>query len=243
MKQGICTQPTTYGKIILQGGDTHYKKTNCRGRHPSQKTEYRGESIQKNIRVVDQDGALLKSTYEKRARQLAKKHRATWIASDTIMILQPEEDNDMECVFTEPAEALKPNRTDGVVMEAVINNSAGKEDVPNVESMDDKAILDLAKRRVNIKRNLIGQALDYCLLLFCMLLFVFSYSQEFRLIIAIGLALFWGIRLLARVLRFARPSFKDGIAAYIKERRERNIESEYNRLKRMNKNTVAELSK
>ncbi len=192
---------------------------------------------------MDQDGALLKSTYNKRARQLAKKHRATWIASDTIMILQPEEDNDMDCVFSEPAEVLTPNRTDAIVMEAVINESTVKEDVAKVESLDDKAILDLAKRRVNIKRNLIGQVLDFCLLLSCMIIVVFIYHEEERLAFALTLMFFWGVRLLVRIIRFAKPSFKNGIAAYLKESRERRIEFEYNRLKKMNKSTVVELSK
>lgn len=102
----------------------------------------------------------------------------------------------------------------------------------NKTLLDDEAILELAKRRLAIKKNLFSQALDFALILFCLgLLILVDYAGE-RFIIVFFFSAFWGIRLLYRIFKFAKPSFKDGISAYLKKRNDYQIESEFNRIKK-----------
>jgi hypothetical protein len=100
---------------------------------------------------------------------------------------------------------------------------------PNPE---DRAILDLAKRRLSAKRNIKGQILDFFLIAFCLFLSVQFYDISDRLIVVFLFGAFWSVRLLVRVIKFVKPSLKDGIAAYFRERKEHEIESEYNRIKK-----------
>lgn len=108
--------------------------------------------------------------------------------------------------------------------------AAEKEDSKNM-ILDDEAIMELAKRRLAIKKNLIGQTIDYCMILLLFLLAAVIWDYGTKVLLCLIFALAWGGRLLYRIIKFARPSFKDGIAAYLKKRNDYKIESEFNRLK------------
>lgn len=118
------------------------------------------------------------------------------------------------------------------IAEAVIGEEE-REQVAETPVFDDNAILDLARRRLAAKRNLIGQTLDFLLIFSGTLVMAGILDHSQRLSVAACLCLYFGVRLLVRIFKFAKPSFKDGIAAYFKKRREQKLEDEYNRLKRM----------
>lgn len=103
---------------------------------------------------------------------------------------------------------------------------------PNQPVIDDEIIMDMAKRRLAVKRNLTGQAIDYLLILLCLFLMLAVWDYGEQLMIGFVFSMFWGIRLLYRVIKFAQPAFKDGIEAYLKKRNDERIESEFNRLKK-----------
>lgn len=102
----------------------------------------------------------------------------------------------------------------------------------NIQTPEDNTILELAKRRLAIKKNLLSQVFDYMLILLCFASFVAIQDYELKVIICFIFSFFWGIRLLYRIFQFIRPSFKDGIVEYIKKRNDYQLESEFNRLKK-----------
>ncbi len=104
---------------------------------------------------------------------------------------------------------------------------------------DEKTIMDLAKRRWAIKRNLIGQIVDFCMIGFLLFLLIAAYDRGIQVTLSFFFCLFWGTRLAFRIIKFAKPSFKNGIGAYFQERKARKIESEYNRLKQKGPEFVA----
>lgn len=169
--------------------------------------------------MVDCRDIPLEATYLKRARQLVKNQRAEWISEDMIrMKLQYVEGNLMAAENivskeSEPAEKISPA------------------EVLNLQFPDDETILELAKRRLAIKKNLLYQTVDYMLILLCFASFKVFWDYETGMFICIAFSLFWGGRLLYRILKFARPSFKDGISTYLKKRNDYKLESEFNRLK------------
>ena len=122
----------------------------------------------------------------------------------------------------------------------------GDRDLKSIKkvSIDDDTVMDLAKRRLATKKNLIGQVIDYFFLVFFMFTMVVTWHQNDRIPIFFIFCGIWGIRLLVRIFRFIKPSFKDGITAYFREREERRLEAEYIRLKKMKTEyVVSELSK
>ncbi|MCL1905438.1 MAG: hypothetical protein FWG06_00340 [Clostridiales bacterium] len=110
--------------------------------------------------------------------------------------------------------------------------------------LDEYLLRDLAQRRVATKRNLAGQAFDFLLIvIFSLIMASFSYTSD-AYIIAFLFCAFWGLRLAIRVYRFMRPSLMEGIAEYLRRRKEQQLEFEYGRLKRMSAENVAkELSR
>lgn len=98
--------------------------------------------------------------------------------------------------------------------------------------MDDESIMELAKRRLATKKDLSHQTLDYILILLCFSSLAIFSAYGAKILICIVFSFFWGVRLLYRVFKFARPSFKNGIAAYLKKRNEDKLEAEFNRLKK-----------
>ena len=102
----------------------------------------------------------------------------------------------------------------------------------NIQKPEDNTILELAKRRLAIKKNLLSQVLDFMLILLCFASFAVIEDYGTKVIICFIFSLFWGIRLLYRIFKFVRPSFKEGIAEYIKKRNDYRLESEFNRLKK-----------
>ena len=113
----------------------------------------------------------------------------------------------------------------------------------NAPDRSDEVILDLAKRRMAAKRGLVGQALDFLLILVFALMSIayatrYGYGS-FELFISFIFCLFFGIRLLYRVIKFARPSFRGGFREYFRKRREQKLESECKRIKNMGAEYVA----
>lgn len=100
------------------------------------------------------------------------------------------------------------------------------------QTPDDDTIMELAKRRLAIKNNLIYQTLDYMLILMCFASFILVWDRDLKIFICMTFTLFWGIRLMYRIYKFAKPSFQNGIGAYIKKRNDYQLESEFNRLKK-----------
>lgn len=123
------------------------------------------------------------------------------------------------------AENIVPKESES----AVKDSSA---EILNLQYPDDETILELAKRRLAIKTNLFYQTADYMLILICFASFAVIWDYETKVFISIAFLLFWGGRLLYRILKFAKPSFKDGISAYLKKRNDYKLESEFNRLKK-----------
>lgn len=123
------------------------------------------------------------------------------------------------------AETIIPKESES----AVKDSSA---EILNLQSPDDETILEMAKRRLAIKKNLFYQTVDYMLILLCFLLFMVIRDYATKAFICIVFSLFWGGRLLYRIFKFAKPSFKDGISAYLKKRNDYKLESEFNRLKK-----------
>ena len=66
-----------------------------RGRHPLQKTAsahlyHKGETpIEKNVRVIDDQGNVYEATWPKRAKQLVKQGRARFLSEDLICLACP----------------------------------------------------------------------------------------------------------------------------------------------------------
>jgi len=161
----------------------------------------------------------LEPTYLKRARQLVKNQRAEWVSEDTIrMKLQYVEGNLMI--------------TESIAQSVNSSTNVDSDGTLNIQTPDDNTILELAKRRLAIKKNLLSQALDYMLILLCFASFAVIWDHGTKVLICVIFSLFWGIRLLYRIFKFAKPSFKDGIAEYIKKRNDYRLESEFNRLKK-----------
>lgn len=106
------------------------------------------------------------------------------------------------------------------------------EEIKSIQTPDDDTIMELAKRRLAIKNNLIYQTLDYILILMCFASFDLVWDRDTKVLISITFSLFWGIRLMYRIYKFAKPSFQNGIGAYIKKRNNYQLESEFNRLKK-----------
>ncbi len=166
------------------------------------------------INVVDCNNIPLEPTYVRRARQLIKNERAEWVSVNTIrMKLQYMEDNLMAISNNESIDAVSKN-------------------LENIQPFDDDAILALAKQRLAKKKNLFYQTIDFLLIILCLASLIMVWDYNTRVLISYTFALFWGLRLLYRIFKFAKPSFKDGIASYIKKRNDFQLESEFNRLKK-----------
>ena len=187
---------------------------------------------------MDGHSDILGSTYIKRAHQLVKKGRAVWVSADIIcLLLTDKEDFSMEPKVSN-APAVVPETTPEAVTVAVTACAPQ----PQTETGGDAAIRDLAKRRLAAKRGLVGQALDFLLIVFVLFLELAMWNTDAgpRELVAFLFVLFWGIRLLVRVLRFARPSFSGGFAGYRQRRREQKAQRkeqklayECNRIKKM----------
>lgn len=209
-----------YDMMLLAVGKTPIIKNELQGTTPITKNGKRGDLISKQIYVVDCCDIPLEPTYPKRAIQLVKNQRAEWISGDTIrMKLQYVEGNLMtvENTITKSIDSSTNERS---------------EEIENIQTPDDKTIMELAKRKLAVKRNLICQTLDYMLILICFVFFVLVWDRETKALIAFMFSLFWGIRLMHRIYKFVKPSFQNGIGDYIKKRNDYQLESEFNRLKK-----------
>lgn len=122
--------------------------------------------------------------------------------------------------------------TESIVQGVNSITNINSEDSQNNQAPDDNTILEHAKRRLAIKKNLLSQTLDYMLILLCFASLAVIWDYDTKVLVCIIFSLFWGIRLLYRIFVFAKPSFKDGITEYIKRRNDYQLESEFNRLKR-----------
>ena len=111
---------------------------------------------------------------------------------------------------------------------------------PSAPPLDDRLLQELAKRRLSIKRGLLGQTLDYLLIILVILIFASLSYDGSVYFFAFCFCAFWGLRLAWRWFKFMKPSFKEGMAAYFRQRKEQQLAFEYNRLKQMNAEYVAE---
>ncbi len=193
--------------------------------------------IQNYVKVVDSHGGRLEPTYLKRARQLVKNGRATWASPDTICLVHnSKKEKIMEHFSTEIPYTGAPNENTPLPSKSM----SASHSVPKTPKAEDKKILDLAKRRLAAKRNLTSQIFDFFLLIIFSLAMIGVYDQDERSVYVVLFCSFWLIRLIVRIIRFLKPSFKDGIAAYFRERRERKLEAEYNRLKKITDDSLFE---
>lgn len=143
--------------------------------------------------------------------QLVKNQRAIWVTHDTIQIVEIyEEVNNLDKVENE---------------ETSYNNNENT-------VFEDQVVLDIAKRRLAMKKNLRGQVLDFCAIIFWFFMLANVHHFGDRFILAFIFCMFWGIRLTVRILRFLKPTLKNGIFEYFKERKRQQLEDEYNRIKK-----------
>lgn len=157
----------------------------------------------------------LEPTYPKRALQPVKNQRAEWVSEDTIRIkLQYVEEN-----------LMATENTITKSIHSLTNESSEK--TKSIQTSDDETIMKLAKRRLAIKRNLI-----YILILMCFAFMILVWDRETKVLIAFMFSLSWGIRLMYRIYIFVKPSFQNGIGAYIKKKNDYQLESEFNGLKK-----------
>lgn len=98
---------------------------------------------------------------------------------------------------------------------------------------EDEAIMEMAKERIERKKKLFYQGLDLLLLALVFGLLVLDDYPGDRVVIAAVAGLFWGGRYLLRLIKFFKPSFKNGIKAYIRDNRQNKLNAEYVRLKKL----------
>ena len=178
----------------------------------------------------------------KRARQMVKKGRARWVTEDKICLLwQPEEEHIMVSDKTK-AEV----KAEDAALAAEINDKSLAQEIHDgsqagVETtlMNDSALRDLAKRRLLAKRSLWGQLFDY-LLIVLLALALPGLGYGGAIVLGFCFCAFWGLRLAWRWFKFMKPSFREGLAAYFRKRKEQQLEFEYSRLKRMRAEYVAD---
>ncbi|MDR1531755.1 MAG: hypothetical protein LBS62_06170 [Clostridiales bacterium] len=126
-------------------------------------------------------------------------------------------------------------------MESYASN-AGYTDMRDTEprpAVRDEAIFDLAKHNLYVKRSLTGQLIDFiglCIGIFTMFV---CYGDDLFFLVGFTILAFVGIRLAARFFKFMRPAYKNGIGEYLRERRERSLELEYNRLRKLKADEVS----
>lgn len=159
----------------------------------------------------------------KRARQLVKKERARWVDAETICLIAQSEE---EYMMT----SLKAEAQTAVLVEHPTEHREAY--AAPAADLDDEAIRDLARRRLATKRSLIGQFFEWLLIGFTMILLA-NFSFYDGLMLGFLFCAAWGIRFIYRVIKFMRPTFKGGIAAYLQKRREQQLEFEYGRLKKL----------
>lgn len=177
--------------------------------------------IQRNIAVVDDCGNALESTYSKRARQLVKQQRATWIDEDVIQLQsQLGKDFVMDTITKNIDKNLKEAQDTKDYSDSVLQDNA-----------ENDAIMDLAKERLQAKQVLIRQGLDLALLTAVLLALSAIQGDSERLVVAFMYGLFWLVRYAIRVVKFAKPSFKGGVSDYMKRRKETKLNAEYNKIK------------
>lgn len=218
----------------MRGEDTHYKKT-----------KKRGDVISKQVKVADCDGRTMEPTYYKRAWQLVKSGRADWVGKNAIQLINRiKEDKAIMNINEMNPEVFKD--PPGIIF---ADNGPRIFPAPAVPSMDmdteksfekkseaapikDRDLMELAKRRLATKRNIIGQVWDFALIVFVMIVEISLWDTDERLVLGFVFCAFWGIRLLYRIYKYFKPLFRDGISAYFHEREQRMIQSEYNRLRK-----------
>lgn len=228
-------------EYICGGEDTHHKKRNrATGKTPITKNDLQegGIFIQKEITVIDECGNTLAPTYTKRARQLIKQQRAVQLDDNVIqMQVQSGKDSTMDTTVTAMDNTIAVNTTqhEAEATQAQAIQIETPQTMNTEEATDntaeDEAIMELAKERINAKNKLFRQGLDLLLLAFVLILCAGIYDSGSRACITFLYGLFWFIRYMIRVVKFAKPSFKGGISEYMKKRKERKLNLEYWRIK------------
>jgi hypothetical protein len=172
------------------------------------------------VNVIDSSGNPLTSTYLKRARQLVKQERAKWIAPDTVRLLEwHEEEIDLKSYEDFTAGS--------------IGNGTVAPEAPEPVAADFLEIL--ARRSLDAKRRIKGQIFDFALIVIFSIFQVALYDSGDKFLLAFIFLMFWGTRLLIRVIRYARPSFHKGLQAYFRERKEHKLAAEMSRLRSLDR--------
>lgn len=107
------------------------------------------------------------------------------------------------------------------------------QDLPETNPTKDLALLEQAHRRIQEKYRLWWQLFDFLLIVVALIWMVNSRWVADRQSIAVIFGLFFGIRLLIRTIKFAKPNFSGGFKNYVQLKRENALEAEYNRLKKI----------
>lgn len=186
----------------------------------------------KNITVLGQSGEIFEPTYLTRAHGLVRQGRATWLNSETIRLNEIKEKFSMnENIIKQDAVCEEDIRTNAMPIQTV--SEAAQSVEPIRSKAQDPALLEQAERRVKEKRRLWWQLLDLVTIIVALWFMVASTWSQDRALVAVVLGLFWGIRLLVRVIKFTKPNFSGGFKNYVKTRQENALEVEYNRLKKI----------
>ena len=193
------------------------------GKTPITKNELQKRSdfnINKNVIVLDEQGNLLESTYQKRAKQLVKAKRAKLLCENKIMLFSSSH-----------MKGKIMNTTDNiqeVVSEATCDN----------ELFDDKEVLQLAQEKITAKKNLKNQIFKSIIITILLLLIISFNSYSERAVLAFCYCFVLFIRLLVRIIKFAVPSYNDrvkayfnGIRDYFKTKNEAKLKAEYEKQK------------
>jgi hypothetical protein len=188
------------------------------------------------IDVLSRDGRALTPTYPKRARQLVKGGRAEWCGCEAIRLKRDREDFYMDSFAHEPVIDMT---NDGPRRGA--EKPAFDRDAPDPGGFgsgghdENKLLKELARFSLAERRNIVGQVFDFFLICLTSVIYcAYSYDGDVVLLTVFFLG-FWVIRLSVRLIKFARGWALGGVVNHFKTRKERLLESEFLRLKRIHR--------
>lgn len=186
----------------------------------------------------------MQDTYSRRARQLVKQERASWVSDDCILLAdEPREEILMENIvgkltksFTKPKQNVSESTVESAPSVQQAAEQTGEQErksafVPSSATMSDEEIRRLAQDRLDKKHVLFWQGVDLALLGFVLLLLIGSYDSISRLAIAGIYGMFCLMRYLPKVIRFSQPISKGGYSKKQEGKRVRKLNAEYDRLK------------
>lgn len=211
-----------------------------------------GISISKQVRVLGPQGNAVQATYLRRARQLVKQNRASWVSDDCILLAADAgEDTTMENVIGtkspiiatpseiegeakaqgNPETTANPTTAANASASQAESGGGGNAFVSPVASMDEEALRRLAEERVERKHQLFWQGVDLALLCFVLMLMAGIYEGTARLAVGGIYGMFCVMRYLPKLMAFLRPISQGGFSKRREKRRMKALNDEYSRLK------------